>query len=195
MKYFTSDLVAAANNWVEQTEEEHRRAEKRFWSAVEDYRRELDGLKARVSRAAWEFFRHGFGRYGLHDARLLSFTIGDGLDYVPDGSRPFLINQRRTAARVEFLNYEQDLYYLFDLRGVSRVSGDIFIEEESYAGSIGDLFTYELTEADNNNLQLGFLFATAASVMIQFQRLVFRRRRVKREYDIEDIYRLKHRKA
>ena len=195
MKYITYDLVAAANDWVEQTEEEHRQAEKRFWAAVEDYRRELDGLKSRVSRPAWEFFRHGYGRYGLHDARLLSFTVGDGLDYVPDGSRPFLLNRQRTAARVEFLSHEQDLHYSFDLRQVSRVRSDLFIEEESYAKSIGDLFTYELTDAGNGNLRLGLLFATGASVIVQFRRLVFRRRRVRREYEVGDIYGLQWRRA
>ncbi len=189
MKYFTYDLVAAANDWIEQSEEEHRKAEKQFWSVVEDYHYELEGLKSRVSRAAWNFFRHGFGHYGLHDARLLSLSVGDGLDYVPDGASPFLLNRQRTTARVEFLNYEQGLHYLFDLRGVSRVQSDLFIEEDSSAESIGDLFTYELTAVDKDNLQLGFLFASSASIIIQFRRLVFRRHRIKRKYEIGEAYR------
>ena len=116
MKYYTNELVAAANNWVEQTREEYGQAQERFWSIVEDYHRELDGLKSRISRPAWDFFRHGFGRYGLHDARLLSLSVGDGLDYVPDGTSPFRLSRQRTSARIEFLNYEQDLHYSFDLR-------------------------------------------------------------------------------
>jgi hypothetical protein len=195
MKYLTYNLIAAANDWVEQTEDERRLAENRLRSAVESYRHELGILKPRVSREAWEFFRHGSDRYGLHDARLLSFIVGDGLDYVPDGSQPFLINRQRAAAHVEFLNHEQDFHYRFDLRGVSRVRGDLFVDEESYAKSIGDLYTYELTEIDKDTLQLGFLFATGASVIVQFQRLLFRRRRVKREYEVGDIYRLKQRRA
>ena len=189
MKFFTNHLVAAANNWIEQTEEEHRKAEKLFWATVGDYHRHLEGLKSRVSRPAWDFFRHGFGRYGLHDARLLSLCVGDGLDYTPDGSSPFLLNRQRTSARIEFLNYEQDLHYLFDLRGVSRLQNDLFIEGDFYAKSIGDLFTYELTAVDEVSLQLGFLFASGASVITQFRRLVFRRRRVKRQYDESEIYR------
>ena len=189
MKFFTNHLVAAANNWIEQTDEEHRQAEKLFWATVEDYHRQLEGLKSRVSRPAWDFFRHGFGRYGLHDARLLSFSVGDGLDYVPDGSSPFLLNRQRPSARIEFLNYEQDLHYFFDLRGVRRVQSDLFIDEESYAKSIGDLFTYELTAVDKDSLQLGFLFAVGASIVIQFRRLVFRRRRIKRKYEEGEMYR------
>jgi len=188
MKYFTYDLIAAANDWVEQTEEESRLAEKRYWSIVEDYHLELEILKSRVSRAAWNFFRHGFGHYGLHDASLLSLRVGDGLNYVLDGNVPFRLNRQRTSARVEFLNYEQDFHYLFDLRGISRVRNDLFIEEDSYAKSIGDLFTYELTIADTDNLQLGFLFASGATIVIQFRKLVFRRQRIRRKYEIGEMY-------
>ncbi len=188
MKYITYEVLAAANDWIDQSREELRQAENLFWSKVEDYRRELDELKSRVSRPAWHFFRHGFGRYGLHDANLLSLTVGDGLDYTPDGALPFRLNRQRAAARIEFLNYEQDLHYVFDLRGVSRVSSDLFIEEESYAKSIGDLYLYELTAVDKDRLQLGFLFASGASIVIQFRRLVFRRRRIKRQYGFKEIY-------
>jgi hypothetical protein len=189
MKYITYNMVAAANDWIEQSEEEHRQAEKQYWAAVEQYRHELEGLKSRVSQPAWDFFWHGFGRYGLHDARLLSFSVGDGLDYVPNGTLPFLLNRQHTSAKIEFLNYEQDFHYSFDLRGVRRVQSDLLIEEGSYAQSIGDLFTYELTAVNDSSLQIGFLFASGASIMIQFRRLVFRRHRIKRKYEVGEMYR------
>ena len=188
MKYFSYNLIAAANDWIEQSEEEHLQAEKRFWSVVEDYHHELEDLKYRVSQKAWHFFRHGFGRYGLHDARLLSFNIGDGLDYVVDGSSPLRLNRQKIFVRLEFLNYEQDLHYLFDLRGINSVQSNLFVENDSAAKSIGDLYTYELTRTDNNILQLAFLFANGASIIIQFRKLVFRRRRIKRQYEVGEIY-------
>jgi hypothetical protein len=174
--------------WIKQTKRERLQAEKKFWSVVEDYHRELDGLKSRVSHPAWEFFRHGFGRYGLLDARLISLSVGDGLDYVPDGTSPFRLNRQRTSARIEFLNYEQDLHYSFDLRGVKRVRSDLLVEEQSYAKSLGDLFTYELTSPDEESLQLGFLFASGATVIVQFRRLVLRKRRIKRKYEVGEMY-------
>ena len=189
MKYFTYQLIAAANDWIEQTEEEHRIAETNFRTTVEDYHRELETLKSRVSFSAWKFFRNGFARYGLHDARLLSLKFGDGLNYTADGNKPFRINRQRTSAQIEFLNYEQNFHYLFDLRGISRIRNDIFIEEDSFAKSIGDLYTYELTAVDKDNLQLGYLFASGATITIQFQKLVFRRHRIKRKFEIKDIYR------
>ncbi len=80
-------------------------------------------------------------------------------------------------------------YIICLIFGVRRVQSDLFIDEEKYAKSIGDLFTYELTAVDKDSLQLGFLFAVGASIVIQFRRLVFRRRRIKREYEEGEMYR------
>jgi len=149
----------------------------------------LDLLEGRLSRSAFEFFRYGFGSNGLHDGRLLSLKIGDGLSYTSNGNSPFRINRQRAAITIEFLNYEQDLNYVFDLRGISRLSCDLFVEAESYAKSIGNLYTYELTEAVDNKLRLGFLFASGASIIAEFERLVFRKKRIKRSYSVGEIYR------
>lgn len=141
MKYFTYELVAAGDDLIEQTAPELRLAQKRFRSAIQKYQRELEILKPRISRAAWDFFRHGFGERGLHDARLLSLRVGDGLNYSPDGASPFLLNRQRTSTIIEFLTFEQNFHYVFDLRGVSRVSTGLFVNEESFAKSLGDLST------------------------------------------------------
>lgn len=188
MKYFTYELIAASNDWVEQTAQERSLAEKRINSVVKKYQRELERLKPRISRTAWEFFRHGHEEKGLHDGRLLSLKVGDGLDYSPSGASPFRLNWQRTSATVEFLNYEQSFHYLFELRGVSLVHSDLFVEEQSFAKSLGDLYIYELTATSKKVLQLGFLFASGSTLVIQFQRLVFRRRRIKREYEVGEIY-------
>ena len=78
-------------------------------------------------------------------ARLISASVGDGLDYPADGISPFYLNRRTMAARLEFLNYEQDRFYTFDLRGVSSYRGDLFVEEDRYAKSIGDLYLCEIS--------------------------------------------------
>lgn len=189
MKYLTYELLAAANAWIDQTEREERLAQKRFASAVEKYWRDLETLKPRVSAAAWNFFRYGRDEEGLHDARLLSLRVGDGLDYSPDGTSPFRLNRQRPSAIVEFLNYEQSFHYTFDLRGLRRVQTNLFAEERLYPKTLGDLYLCELTAMDEKTLQLGFLFATGATLVIQFRRLVFRRRRTKRQYQVGEMYR------
>ena len=89
LRYFTKELIAAVNDWVDQSPAEQKQAEARFHSAVEQYQSQLDHLKSRVSRDAWQFFRYGYGSEGLHDARLLSLQVGDGLKYIADGTEPF----------------------------------------------------------------------------------------------------------
>ena len=95
---------------------------------------------------------------------------------------------QRTSAAIEFLNYEQDLHYSFQLQGIKSVSCDLITEERSYAKSLGDLYIYELTRADKDNLTLGFLFASGATIGAEFKKLVFRRRRIKRSYEIGEMY-------
>jgi hypothetical protein len=176
MKYFTYSLIAAANEWIDQTEKQAAASEKLFWSTAEKYNDELDTLRPRVSKKAWEFFRYGFERHGLHDGRLLSLCTGDGLNYAGDGRSPFLLNRQRAGARIELLNREQDFHYTFEFKGLNRVICDLF--EGDPGGSIGDLFIYELTAVDAERLQLGFLFASGASIVVRFRKLVFRRTRI-----------------
>lgn len=189
MKYFTYELISAANDWIEQDKRELGRAEKRLKTATNKYQGELENLKPRISQAAWHFFRHGFGRNSLHDARLLSLRIGDGLNYHSDGKVPFRLNTQRTSAVLEFLNFEQDFHYVFDLRQAELVRCDLFTEEDRHAKSIGDLYICELTVADEDRLRLGFLFASGATIVIHFRRLVFRKRGIERLYEIGEMYR------
>jgi len=188
MKYLTYELIATSNEWTNPTQRELGLAKRRLHSALEKYRRELENLRPRLSKAAGDFFMHGRDEYGLHDARLLSFRVGDGLDYTPDGSLPFRLNHQPTMATLEFLNYEQSFHYTFDLRRVSRVKGDLFSYEESVLEDLGDLYLLELTASEEKKLQLGCLFASGASLVIEFRRLVFRRRRTKRKYRIGEMY-------
>lgn len=188
MRYFTYELIAAANDWITQSQTARRNAEQRLQSILKEYQRRLDALEHRVSRGAWQFFRYGFGSKSLHDGRLLSLRVGDGLTYTPNGSSPFFLNRQRASAIIEFLNYEQDLHYVFDLRGINRIFSDLFVEKESYARSVGDLYIYELTDAGNDRLRLGFLFASGASIVVEFETMVFRRKRIRRNYEIGAMY-------
>ena len=61
----------------------------KFEKTVRAYQKQLAKLEGRVSRQAWNFFALGFGGWGLHDARLLAFSVGDGLDHLADGRQRF----------------------------------------------------------------------------------------------------------
>ena len=188
MRYFTYELIAAANDWVDQTPKERQQAEKRFARAVTNYHRELEKLNQRLSQSAWKFFRYGFSETGLHDGRLLSFAFGDGLNYVPDGNSPFRLNHEKTSGRVEFLNYQQTFRYAFELRGLQRAGVNLCLEQVGKR-NLGDLFTYELTRARGESLRLGFLFTSGTEIDLEFRSLVFKRWSIRPRYDHGDIYR------
>lgn len=188
MKYFTYELIAAANEWVDQTAKERQRAARRYTRAVERYFRELEEVKPRLSQSAWTFFRDGFAETGLHDGTLLSLIVGDGLNYVPDGTSAFRRNHQRTSARVEFLNHEKKVRYTFGLSGLERAGTNLYPEGPGQS-SLGDIFTYELTRGKGEALRMGFLFASGADIDFEFRRLVFKRWNIRPKYDHSEIYR------
>lgn len=188
MRFFTYELLEAANDWIDQTEAEHRAACARFERTVEDYQNHLEGLRSRLSQAAWRFFRHGRERYSLHDGQLLRLSIGDGLDYEADGRQPFRLNNQRMALEVEFLSDQQDLHYCFRCRGVRRIVSELFTDPGSLK-SIGDLYTYECIALDEEYLGLNFLFASGAEIAAECRKVVFRRRRLGRMYAADEMLR------
>src|ERR1044072_7653819 len=108
MLYFTYELISPANEWIDQTDDEVRAAERRMSAVIKKYQNQLDTLEPRLSRQAFQFFRFGYGSKSLHDARLLSANIGDGLDFTANGKTPFRLNRQQMTASVKFLNFEQD---------------------------------------------------------------------------------------
>ena len=181
MKYFTPMLVARANNWVKQSEAERRSAGEEFWATVKRYYQDLDGLKSRVSRPAWEFFRHGYAETGLHDATLLTLSVGDAPGGAPKNPPSLSPAWRKAAARVEFLNYEKSLHHTFGMRGLKHFSADLFpFPDEWNKGILDDLNTYELTESETGELEFGLLFVSGATAVFRFERLMYRRRPLKK---------------
>jgi hypothetical protein len=188
VRYFTYELIAAANDWIDQTEQSRLDASRQFEKACIQYHRALEKLRPRISKPAWNFFEFGYGQTGLHDGRLVSLSVGDGLDYRANGTVPFRLNRQTTAARIVFLNHEQDLIYTFDLRGINSMRTEL-MRSEAPNWCLGDLFTYEIIALDKDLLQLGFLFASGASIITHFRKLIFRRQRLKRKYQPGEIYR------
>lgn len=91
MKYFTRKALARG-----------------FKTTYTAYQNQLAKLEGRVSRQAWKFFAFGVHRWGLHDARLLAFSVGDGLDHPTGGRKRFDENKEKTKVRILILNRKQD---------------------------------------------------------------------------------------
>jgi len=75
------------------------------------YQKQLAKLEGRVSRQAWNFFAFGLRGWGLRDARLLVFSVGDGLDHLADGRQQFDGNEQKAKVRILILNRNQTLLY------------------------------------------------------------------------------------
>jgi hypothetical protein len=68
------------------------------------------------------------------------------------------------------------------------VSSDLIVDQSLAARSFGDVYVYELTKAPGDRLRLGFLFASGGSIVVEFKKLVFRKRRLDRSYEIGEMY-------
>jgi|SRR5882762_1456616 hypothetical protein len=144
------------------------------------YQKQLAKLEGRVSRQAWNFFAFGFRRWGLHDARLLAFSVGDGLDHLADGRQQFDKNKQRAKVRILILNREQTLLYSFVCTDVRKVVFKYPVQNTRWdSRQIELLETYELTAVNKRYLSLEFLFSSNATLLVEFGQLKFKRQRVR----------------
>jgi hypothetical protein len=191
LKYFCPANLADFNHGNSRAEKAALARQRR---AERAYRLELEKLKGRISKQALEFFLHGFERTGLHDAVLLRLTVGSGLDFVPDGKRPFYINLNPARVRIEFLNDTQEFHYVFDCRGVRQLICNLPAEGRGILSCFEQLYTYEISRADREYLRLGFLFANEGSMVCEFLKLRFRRTELERQFDEHEKYHARPRK-
>jgi len=182
-------LLAENRNRVDRTH--RRRLEKKLNRAQQTYRRELWNLRTRMSKKAFRYFWLGFGRWATHDATLLSFCAGDALGFRPDGKKVFRLNRRVPTARLELLNRFQNLVYRFSYRHIRRVLFDHPSEQPLFWGLHGafdDHYCDLLTDAGGGFLSHSCIFCSGLIIQVEFRKLVFHRRRVKRSFDLSAIY-------
>jgi hypothetical protein len=74
-----------------------------------DYRRQLQRLQPRLSQKAWRHFWHGFAETGIHDAHLISLSIGDGLKRLPRQFQydPVTIKASASRGSLQFRSADQ----------------------------------------------------------------------------------------
>jgi hypothetical protein len=85
MKFLPKKVVWELWGWNDTEEESAELVRKRNKQCIElrnAYDEHLDSTRNRISKPAYEFFRHGFAETGLHDADLLSLNVGCGLNFV-----------------------------------------------------------------------------------------------------------------
>ena len=148
------------------------------------YQRLLEKLKPRLSKLAYDQFAFGVCEKGLHDARLLSLQVGDAFGYVADGTKPFS-GRSRGYVEIRLLGQAEDLLHTFRYRGLKRfecrmsrrrVWSGVWVDEFGY------LDVHELTSVNARFLRHEYEFMWGASIVIEFEKLVYRRERIRRKY-------------
>jgi len=152
-----------------------------FKRTVSAYQKQLVKLESRISRQAWNFFAFGFGGWGLHDARLLAFSVGDGPHHPADGRQRFDVTKHRANVRILILNRKQTLLYSFVCTDIRTVAFNYPVQDTRWdSRRIELLDTYELTAVNKHYMSLEFLFSSNATLLVEFGRLRFKRQRMRR---------------
>ncbi|HYL93358.1 MAG TPA: hypothetical protein VEW69_09405 [Alphaproteobacteria bacterium] len=161
-------------------------ANSREW---ESYRKHLASLKPRLSKNAWKYFWEGFAETGIHDARLVALTIGDGLRRVPERSRLKIkadfINQSSkylfsfSYSRIKRFDFQFDATVGQHL--IDRATGKDFHSANAYLdrNELGDVMGDELTAVDDRYLRHEILFVSQARIVIEAAQLSFGRNVIK----------------
>jgi hypothetical protein len=155
--------------------------DRRFDRTLKAYQRQLAKLESRISRQAWNFFAFGFGGWGLHDACLLDFSVGDGLDNPSDGRARFDVNKQRAKVRILILNRKQTLLYSFVCTDIRTAAFNYPVQDTRWVSRrVEHLETYDLTAVNKHYMSLEFLVSSNATLLVEFGRLKFNRQRMGR---------------
>lgn len=173
MKYFTKEMWLG---WNCSDNTESQRAYDRSERNFREYSHQLKQLEPRLSKRNYCFF----SKENLHDGRLLTFTVGDGLEHAAEQTR-FNINRHDTTVKMSVLGPNLDILYTLTYRKPRRVVFDyptttpLFHEVGDH---IGDWGYDELTAADDNYLRHEILFASGTTILIEFKQFSYSKKRV-----------------
>lgn len=161
MKYLKKELWAAQQS---DNKDERDRAWEEWNHNCADYLQQLETLKPSLSRPAQRFF----GRVHLHDGTLLSLSVGDALDSIEE----IPLNKRNTRVRIRVTSCDNGATYTLNYSGIRHVSVDfpsgspLFYE---IGDSFGDWGYDELTDGGDGFLRHEVLFASGATIAIEFR--------------------------
>lgn len=177
MKYFTQG-DSEGKDWASLNKAQREALDRKLLRNHKAYQKQLNKLQGRISRQAWNFFAFGFGGWGLCDARLMSLSVGDGLDLLAnDGNHLFTVKRQKTQVRI--LNRKQTFMYSFVCTGIRRMVFAYPLQDPRWDwGQIDLLETYELTSVNKRYLSLEFSFSSNVALLVEFARLKFKLQRV-----------------
>ncbi len=135
------------------------------------YAERLEKLRGRLNKRNWEFFRNG-----LHDSRLVSFSVGDGLHIDFENGPPVNITDfYKTSVRIKVLNADFDFLYELKYGKVSKCIFDFPSDEPLWGENVDDWGYDEISELNEKILRHEVLFSSGATFLIDFERFSYTR--------------------
>jgi len=167
MKFFTKEMWAAPNFG---TNEEAEQADLVWKQNIAEYEKQLEQLRPRLSANASKFF----GKIFLHDGTLLSFSVGDALD----STEEIPIKKRKTRVSMVVTSIDNNATYILNYSGIRHVKVEFPSDKPLFwelGDSFGDWGYDELTDAGDGFLRHEVLFASGATIAIEFQHFKYNR--------------------
>jgi len=178
MKYFPQG-ESSGDEYASLTTAQRKALNRKFSRNFKAYHKQLDKLKRRISPQAWKFFALGFGDTGLHDARLLTFSAGDDLNFAVDRNQASKARKHKTEVRILILNRKQTHLYSFVCAEIRKFLFNYPVQDPRWNWHQIDLLeTYELTSVNKRYLSLELLFSSNTTLLVEFGQLRYKRQRL-----------------
>lgn len=168
--------LVTKKHWVDFNSDDDKVSQRAAESAAENYRKyeaRLETFRPRLKERNYAFFKKG-----LHDARLISFGVGDGLHLDLELGKPVTIKDfYRTSVFVKVMNAEFDAIYELTYKEVSKVVFDFPSESPLWGKNVDDWGYDELSTVDSNTWRHEILFSSGTTALIEFEDFKFRKRK------------------
>jgi hypothetical protein len=172
MRYFTPQLWIGFNS--PRREAAFKTWDHRFKAYRKSLRKILPGLGSRARR----FFRDILI---LHDGTLTRFEVGDRITNPAVEARRGRAIRRRVTVRMYILTFRGDRVYVLEYRQVTTVEvhfpGKLELFPVGMYPNFGDWGYDELTAPEKGLFRHEILFASGASIVVEFRDFVFLRKR------------------
>ena len=139
------------------------------------YAERLEKLRPRLKERNYEFFKNG-----LHDGRIISFSVGEGLYLDLEKNSWLDINDfSETHVQIKVIDAYFEAIYDLKYERVSKVIFDFPSDSPLWGYSIGDWGYDELAEIDEKTLRHEVLFSSGTTILIEFGKFSFRKKKHK----------------
>jgi hypothetical protein len=168
--------IITKKHWIGWNSDDKTESDWAFRSSNENfnaYAERLEKLRPELKERNYRFFKNS-----LHDGRLVSFSVGDGLHIDFEKVTPSIADFYKTAVAVKVLNAEFDFLYDLKFGNVSKCVFDFPSDEPLWGANIDDWGYDEISKLDEKLFRYEILFSSGATALIEFEKFSYKRSKV-----------------